>query len=64
LQRASKIGGWATTPVFAGPATSRAQTIGAVTYARVRACGPGGCSVWQDFVVPFPFPAWLPPPVC
>ena len=48
---------WATTLVYAGPATSHAQMIGAVTYARVRACGPGGCSAWGSIAsVPFPIP--------
>lgn len=55
---------WATTLIYSGPQTSHLRQINAQSYVRVRACGPGGCGAWQGDFVPFPFPAWLPPPVC
>jgi hypothetical protein len=55
---------WATTLIYSGPLASHLRQITAQSYIRVRACGPGGCSAWQDNIVPFPFPAWLPPPSC
>jgi hypothetical protein len=53
---------WATTLAYSGPNTSHLLLITAQTELRVRSCGPGGCSGWITFWVPFPFPS--PPPAC
>ena len=53
---------WATTLAYSGPQTSHFLLISGPTELRVRACGPGGCSGWITFWIPFPF--FPPPPAC